>query len=104
MKLIIPRAASLTTLGTRHARQNSNEDADGTPCLGCLPHGWLHFASRRNVLSRGRGAFAKKILLHLLPNDFLVSAPGRIEPVCVQQHLAELHPRVPCLLRDVLVN
>src|SRR5438046_7038345 len=49
-------------------------------------------------------SFSKEILLHLLDDDFLIFAPRRIQPVLIQQHLAEFCPRVPRLLRDVLVD
>src|SRR5437870_3619650 len=57
-----------------------------------------------HVLLGGRYSFSKEILLHLLDDDFLIFAPRRIQPVLIQQHLAEFCPRVPRLLRDVLVD
>src|SRR2546427_4435950 len=49
-------------------------------------------------------SFPKEILLHLVNDHFLVFAPRRIQPILIQQHLAEFCPRVPRLLRDVLVD
>src|SRR6266705_773540 len=49
-------------------------------------------------------SFSKEILLHLLDDDFLIFAPRRIQPILIQQHLAEFCPRVPRLQRDVLVD
>ena len=46
----------------------------------------------------------KSILFHLLDDNFLIFAAGRIEAVFVQQHLAKLGPASPCLLRDVVVD
>src|SRR5205809_8043205 len=57
-----------------------------------------------HVLLGRRNSFSKEILVHLFNDYFLILAPRRIQPVLIQQHLAEFCPRVPRLLRDVLVD
>src|SRR5271168_5659739 len=55
------------------------------------------------LLWQGR-SLAKEELFHLLHDRFLVFAAGWVQAIFVQQHLAELDPLVPRLLRDVLIN
>src|SRR2546425_10204465 len=57
-----------------------------------------------HVLLGRRYSFSKEILVHLFNDYFLILAPRGIQPVLVQQHLAEFGPRAPRLLRDVLVD
>ena len=54
-------------------------------------------------MRRGR-ALAEEELLHLLHDDFLVLLTRGVQTVFVEQHLAEFHPLVPRLLRDVFVD
>ena len=68
----------------------------------CRPVRFL--VCRRNVLCRGGRAFPEEELFHLADNDFLILLPCRVQAVLVQQHLAEFHPLIPSLLRDVLVD
>lgn len=49
-------------------------------------------------------ALAEEILLHLFHDGFLIFTTGRIEAVFVEEHFAEIHPLIPGLLRDVVVN
>jgi hypothetical protein len=57
-----------------------------------------------DVLWRGRSAFTEEVLLHLFDYHFLVLSSGGIQAVLIEQHLAELRPLVPSLLRHVLVD
>jgi len=59
---------------------------------------------RGNVLLWRSNAFSKEILLHLFDDGFLILAAGGIQPIFIQQHFAEIHPLIPCLLRDVVVD
>ena len=61
-------------------------------------------AAAAYVVARRGCAFAEKVLFHLLDDRGLVLAAGGIEPVFVQQHLAEFRPPLPGLERDVIVD
>jgi hypothetical protein len=59
---------------------------------------------RRNILRRRGSAFAKKVLLHLADDHFLVFSASRIETIFIEEHFAEFGPLVPGLLGDIVVN
>jgi len=61
-------------------------------------------SGRGHVFFRRGHAFAEKVLLHLLDDDFLILAAGGVETIFIEQHLAELRPPVPCLLRDIVID
>src|ERR1700685_1834655 len=58
----------------------------------------LLFLARRHVFFRSGGAFAKKELIQLLYDHFLIFPPRRVQAVFVEQHLAVLGPHVPRVL------
>src|SRR5215470_9580755 len=62
------------------------------------------FLGRRNVLGRRRRSFTKEVLLHLLHDNFLIFPACRIQAIFIEQHLAELDPRVPRLLGNAVIN
>src|SRR5437868_7586871 len=57
-----------------------------------------------HVLFRRGNALTKEILLHLLHDGSLIFLACRVQPVFVEQHLAELRPPVPGFAGDVLVD
>jgi len=64
----------------------------------------LRSVGRGNIFFRRSCSLAEEERFHLLDDYFLILLAGGVQPIFVQQHFAEFHPLVPCLLRDVLVD
>src|SRR4051812_5448167 len=85
------------------ALRGFNPPAPG-PRPACFPRRKASFLARSYKVRRQRGAFAEEILFHLLEQKILRFFRTKIEPVLVHQHLHVLHPHLPRLFRNVLVD
>src|SRR6266404_3457470 len=59
---------------------------------------------RRYVVWRRSCTFSEEILLHLLHDHFLIFSPSGVQPVFIEQHLAEFGPLLPRFLRNILID